>query len=73
MACGFIVLSIGFEIYLVILVLLCIFEITRMYMGSMLFTSPKQQWQLRYSRDVQIDNGMRSEGEISLRYLVSFD
>ena len=34
MACGFIVLSIGFEIYLVILVLLCIFEITRMYMGS---------------------------------------
>jgi hypothetical protein len=46
---------------------------TRMYLGSMLFTSPKQQWQLRYSRDVQIDNGMRSEGEISLRYLVSFD
>ena len=46
---------------------------TRMYVGSMLFTSPKQQWQLRYSRDVQIDNGLRSEGEISLRYLVSFD
>ena len=46
---------------------------TRIYVGSMLFTSPKQQWQLRYSRDVQIDNGLRSEGEISLRYLVSFD
>jgi Putative MetA-pathway of phenol degradation len=46
---------------------------TRMYLGSLFFTSPKQQWQLRYSRDVQIDNGLRSEGEVSLRYLFSFD
>ena len=46
---------------------------TRVYLGTMLFTSPKQQWQLRYSRDSKIENGLRSEGEISLRYLISFD
>ena len=46
---------------------------TRMYLGSLFSTSPKQQWQLRYSRDVQIDNGFRSDGEVSLRYLVRFD
>lgn len=46
---------------------------TRLYLGTVLFTSPKQQWQLRYSKDVQIENGLRSEGEISLRYLISID
>ncbi len=46
---------------------------TRLYLGTMLFTSPKQQWQLRYSKDVQIENGLRSDGEISLRYLISID
>jgi hypothetical protein len=46
---------------------------TRLYLGTMLFTSPKQQWQLRYSKDVQIQNGLRSDGEISLRYLISLD
>ena len=46
---------------------------TRLYLGTMLFTSPKQQWQLRYSKDVQIENGLRSDGEISLRYLISLD
>jgi hypothetical protein len=46
---------------------------TRMYLGGLFFAAPKQQWQLRYSRDVKIDNGLRSAGEVSLRYLVSFD
>ena len=46
---------------------------TRMYLGTLFFTAPKQQWQLRYSRDIQIDNGLRAEGEISLRYLFSLD
>jgi hypothetical protein len=46
---------------------------TRLYLGGIWFTSPKQQWQLRYSKDVQIENGLRSAGEISLRYLISID
>jgi len=46
---------------------------TRLYLGTIFFSLPKRQWQLRYSKDVQIDNGFRSEGEISLRYLMSFD
>ena len=46
---------------------------TRLYLGGILFTSPKQQWQLRYSKDVHIENGLRSEGEISLRYLISIE
>ena len=46
---------------------------TRLYLGTMFFSAPKRQWQMRYSKDVQIDNGLRSQGELSLRYLMSFD
>lgn len=35
---------------------------TRLYLGTIFFTSPKKQWQLRYSKDVKIDNGFRSDG-----------
>lgn len=46
---------------------------TRLYLGTLFFTSPKNQWQLRYSKDVKVDNGFRSDGEVSLRYLMSFN
>lgn len=46
---------------------------TRMYLGTIFLASPKQQWQLRFSKDVSIENGFRSEGEISLRCLMSFE
>ena len=46
---------------------------TRLYLGTLLFTSPKSQWQLRFSKDVKIENGFRSDGELSLRYLMSFN
>lgn len=46
---------------------------TRLYLGTLFFTSPKNQWQLRYSKDVKVDNGFRADGELSLRYLVSFN
>lgn len=46
---------------------------TRLYLGAIFLASPKNQWQLRYSKDVKIENGFGSDGEISLRYLMSFD
>lgn len=46
---------------------------TRLYLGTLFFAAPKNQWQLRYSKDVKIENGFRSDGELSLRYLMSFD
>lgn len=46
---------------------------TRAALGTLLITSKNEQWQLRYARDVQIDNGLRNDGEISLRYLRSFN
>lgn len=46
---------------------------TRVYLGAIFLASPKQQWQLRFSKDVSIENGFRSNGEISLRCLMSFE
>lgn len=42
-------------------------ENTRLSIGLLLFTSDNNQWQLRYSRDSEIENGFRTADEIVLR------
>jgi hypothetical protein len=41
-------------------------------LGTLLFSADKSQIQLRYSKDVQIDNGLRNTGEIMLRWSTVF-
>ncbi len=45
---------------------------TRLALGTLLFSTDKSQIQLRYSKDVQIDNGLRNTGEIMLRWSTVF-
>lgn len=46
---------------------------TRLSAGVLLVTGQHANLQLRYSRDVHIDNGFRSTGDITLRYTISFN
>jgi hypothetical protein len=45
---------------------------TRLALGALMFSSDKSQIQLRYARDVHIDNGSRNTGEIMLRWSTIF-
>ncbi len=45
---------------------------TRLALGALIFSSDKSQIQLRYARDVQIENGFRNTGEILLRWSTVF-
>lgn len=45
---------------------------TRLALGALMFSSDKSQIQLRYARDVHIDNGLRNTGEIMLRWSTIF-
>ncbi len=47
-------------------------ENTRMAVGTILFGSNNNMLQLRYSRDVQIENGFRNEGEMAIRWSTYF-
>ena len=45
---------------------------TRLALGALIFSSDKSQIQLRYAKDVQIENGLRNTGEILLRWSTVF-
>ena len=45
---------------------------TRLALGALVFSSEKSQIQLRYAKDVQIENGLRNTGEIVLRWSTIF-
>ena len=45
----------------------------RLYAGVLLLTGQHANLQLRYARDLSVDNGFRSTGDIALRYTLSFD
>jgi hypothetical protein len=45
---------------------------TRLALGALVFSSDKSQIQLRYAKDVQIENGFRNAGEILLRWSTVF-
>lgn len=45
---------------------------TRLSFGLFYLTDDKQQWQLRYSRDIDIDAGFRTAGELTLRYSILY-
>lgn len=45
---------------------------TRLYLGAILFGSNNHMLQLRYSRDVQIENGNRNDGEMAIRWSTYF-
>ncbi len=45
---------------------------TRVAVGAILFGSNNHMLQLRYSRDVQIDNGYRTDGEMAVRWSTYF-
>lgn len=45
---------------------------TRLYLGTILFGSNNHMLQLRYSRDVQIENGFRNTGEMAIRWSTYF-
>ena len=45
---------------------------TRLALGALIFSSDKSQIQLRYAKDVQIENGFRNTGEILLRWSTVF-
>ena len=47
-------------------------ENTRLALGTILFGSNNHMLQLRYSRDVQIENGYRNEGEFAIRWSTYF-
>ncbi len=46
---------------------------TRLATGLLMFAPGRQQWILRYARDVETRNGFRLGDELTLRYLVSFN
>ncbi len=46
---------------------------TRLYAGIVLLSGQNSNLQLRYARDVSIENGFRSTGDMTLRYAISFD
>jgi len=45
---------------------------TRLALGALIFSSDKSQIQLRYAKDVQIENGLRNTAEIMLRWSTVF-
>jgi hypothetical protein len=45
---------------------------TRLALGALIFSAENSQVQLRYARDIQIDNGLRNTGEIMLRWSTIF-
>jgi hypothetical protein len=45
---------------------------TRLALGALVFSSDKSHIQLRYAKDVQIENGLRNTGEIMLRWSTVF-
>ncbi len=45
---------------------------TRLALGALMFNSDKSQVQLRYAKDIQIENGLRNTGEIMLRWSTTF-
>lgn len=45
---------------------------TRLALGALVFSSDKSQIQLRYAKDVRIENGLRNTGEIMLRWSTVF-
>ena len=45
---------------------------TRLALGTILFGTNNHMLQLRYSRDVQIQNGYRNEGEMAIRWSIYF-
>lgn len=45
---------------------------TRLALGAILFGSNNNMLQLRYSRDVSIENGYRNEGEMAIRWSTFF-
>ena len=47
-------------------------ENTRFSLGASYLTQSRQQWALRYSRDLHIQNGFKTTNELTLRYLVFF-
>ena len=47
-------------------------ENTRVAVGTIIFGSNNNMLQLRYSRDVQIQNGYRNEGELAIRWSTYF-
>ncbi len=47
-------------------------ENTRMMLGSTYTTESGNQWLVRYSRDVEIENGLRNSRELTVRYMQYF-
>lgn len=47
-------------------------ENTRMSVGGIYYTERGQQWLVRYSRDVAIENGFRNAKELTVRYMHYF-
>jgi hypothetical protein len=45
---------------------------TKLSIGGNYLTQDRQQWTLRYSRDLQFENGFKTLHELTLRYLVFF-
>jgi len=45
---------------------------TRLALGTILFGTNNHMLQLRYSRDVQIENGNRNDGEMAIRWSTYF-
>jgi len=48
-------------------------ENTRLSVGTILFGSNNNMLQLRYSRDVQIENGYRNQGQVGIRWSTVFN
>lgn len=47
-------------------------ENTRSSLGLLYYTHTGQQWLLRYAKDTNIENGLRNDGEWTLRYMHYF-
>lgn len=45
---------------------------TRLALGALVFSSDKSQIQLRYANDIEINNGVRNTGEVTLRWSTTF-
>ena len=47
-------------------------ENTRCALGALYYTQAGQQWLLRYAKDTNIENGLRNDGEWTVRYMHYF-